>query len=280
MASKNADEDAASQRPAPAPAGPQTTPAALGPMRSGTVEQRVVAALRTGDRSTAFVKACLLMKQAFEHPDVDQQLDLGRQALAFSPDLADLYVALTALVRARREGLAHHLRGPADPQTTFGAPAAPAAGLRPAGAVTPDWSQTLGPLTPRSFGHNTVWVRGGLGLWDEATETFRPEVVDLVQALRPGVLRFPGGTRAMLYHFAGAIGPRPGRTPQCDPYTGEFDPTGYGPDEFLQLATQLGAEVTLVSPWVDGTPEEAAALVAYVNADPAAVRAGGQVAFR
>ena len=73
----------------------------------------------------------------------------------------------------------------------------------------------------------------------------------------------------MLYHFAGAIGPRQGRTPQCDPYTGEFDPTGYGPDEFLQLATQLGAEVTLVSPWVDGTPEEAAALVAYVNANPA-----------
>ena len=124
-------------------------------------------------------------------------------------------------------------------------------------------------MTPRSFGHNTVWVRGGLGLWDEATQTFHPEVVDLVRALRPGVLCFPGGTRAMLYHFAGAIGPRQGRTPQCDPYTGEFDPTGYGPDEFLQLATQLGAEVTLVSPWVDGTPEEAAALVAYVNADPA-----------
>ena len=144
MASKNADEDTASQRPAPAPAEPQTAPAALGPMRSGTVEQRVVAALRSGDRSTAFVKACLLMKQAFEHPDADQQLDLGRQALAFSSDLADLYVALAALVRARREALAHHLRGPADPQTTFGAPAAPAAaGLRPAGAVTPDWSQTL-----------------------------------------------------------------------------------------------------------------------------------------
>jgi hypothetical protein len=269
MASKNADEDAASQRPALAPAETQTTPAALRPKGSGAVEQRVVAALRGGDRSTAFVKACLLMKQAFEHPDVNQQLDLGRQALAFSPDLADLYVALTALVRARREALTHYLRGPAEPQTTFGAPAAPAAGLRPAGAVTPDWSQTLGPVTPRSFGHNTVWVRGGLGLWDEATETFHPEVVDLVRALRPGVLRFPGGTRAMLYHFAGAIGPRQSRTPQCDPYTGEFDPTGYGPDEFLQLATQLGAEVTLVSPWVDGTPEEAAALVAYVNADPA-----------
>ena len=71
------------------------------------------------------------MKQAFEHPDADQQLDLGRQALAFSSDLADLYVALAALVRARREALAHHLRGPADPQTTFGAPAAPAAAPPP-----------------------------------------------------------------------------------------------------------------------------------------------------
>jgi hypothetical protein len=269
MASTNADEDAGGQSPAPAPAGPQTTPVAPRPTGSGTLERRVVEALRAGDRDAAFVKGCLLMKQAFEHPDADQQLDLGRQALAFSPDLADLYVELTALVRTRREALAHHLRGPADPQATFGPPAAPAAGLRPAGAATPDWSRTLGPVTPWSFGHNTVWVRGGLGVWDEATQTFRPEVVDLVRALRPGVLRFPGGTRAMLYHFAGAIGPRPGRAPQCDPYTGELDPTGYGLDEFLRLATQLGAEVTLVSPWVDGTPEEAAALVAYVNADPA-----------
>jgi len=74
------------------------------------------------------------------------------------------------------------------------------------------------------------------------------------------------GTRAMRYHFADAIGPAAARKPQCDPFTGALDATTYGLDEFLAIAEGLGAAVTLVAPWVDGTPEEAAALVAYVNA--------------
>lgn len=270
MAKKKA-ENAARTRPAPARPGPQSTPAVPDATTPGRVAQRFVEALRAGDRSTSFVKACLLMKQAFEDPDADQQLELGRQALAFSPDLADLYVELVASVRARHEALARHLKGPADPQQVFGTPTGAAEvleRLRPGGSVTLDWSQALGPVTPRHFGHNSVWVRGGLGIWDEASQATNPEVIDLVRALKPGVLRFPGGTRAMRYHFDQALGPRQGRRPQCDPFSGEFDPTGYGLDEFLLVAAQVGAEVTLVSPWVDGTPEEAAALAAYVNADP------------
>src|SRR5262249_8409207 len=96
------------------------------------------------------------------------------------------------------------------------------------------------------------------------------QTMALVADLHPGVLRFPGGTRAMRYHFAEAIGPAAGRTPQCDPFTGATDATHYGLDEFLRVAEQAGAQVTLVAPWVHGTPEEAAARAAYVNADASA----------
>jgi hypothetical protein len=225
-----------------------------------------------GGKDSAFGQACQTMAQAFEAEDSDEQLQWGRRALAFCPDLADVYVALVEYVRSRNQAIARSLQGLAAPERVFGGrDCAEAEVLAEVGAVVtiaPDWSRTLGPVSPRHFGHNTVWVRGGLGLWDEARQAPNPEVLQLVTALRPGVLRFPGGTRAMRYHFAQAIGPRSSRTPQCDPFTGARDGTGYGLDEFLQVIVQVGAEVTLVSPWVDGTPEEAAALVAYVNADP------------
>jgi alpha-L-arabinofuranosidase len=79
----------------------------------------------------------------------------------------------------------------------------------------------------------------------------------------------------MRYHFEQAIGPLAGRTPQCDPFTGETDPTGYGVDEFMTVAASLGASVTLVTPWVDGSPQEAAAFVAYVNASASSTFAIG-----
>jgi hypothetical protein len=134
--------------------------------------------------------------------------------------------------------------------------------------VTPSWSTMIAAAGPNVVGHNAVWSRGGLGLWDDGANAPIAPVMALVSDLHPGVLRFPGGTRAMRYHFDQAIGPIAQRMPQCDPFTGTTDATHYGVDEFLLVAQQAGAEVTLVAPWVDGTPEEAAALVAYVNADP------------
>jgi hypothetical protein len=72
----------------------------------------------------------------------------------------------------------------------------------------------------------------------------------------------------MRYHFDEAIGDQ--RIPQCDTFEGDSDATRYGLDEFMRVARHptVNAEVSLVSPWVDGSPQEAAALVAYANADP------------
>jgi hypothetical protein len=111
-------------------------------------------------------------------------------------------------------------------------------------------------IDPLLFGHNAVWCRDGLGLQ-------RPDAIVAARELRPGILRFPGGTRAMCWHFDQTIGSE--RTPQLDPFRGVRDATRYGIDEGLDVAEQLGAEVTLVAPWVEGSPQETAALVAYVS---------------
>jgi hypothetical protein len=129
-----------------------------------------------------------------------------------------------------------------------------------------DWNEVLAAVGPRLFGHNAVWSRGGLGVWDEQARVVRPDVEALVRALRPGMLRWPGGTRAMRYHFDEAIGPVADRKPQCDTFTGELDATTWGMDEALRFAARIGAEITMVTPWHDGTPERAAAMVAYANA--------------
>ena len=128
------------------------------------------------------------------------------------------------------------------------------------------WDQPIATVGPQLLGHNAVWSRGGLGIWDETNHAVRADVDALVTQLRPGVLRFPGGSRAMLYHFDETIGPYADRKPQCDTFTGELDATTWGMDEALRYAEQHGAAVTLVTPWGDGTPERAAAMVAYANA--------------
>lgn len=128
------------------------------------------------------------------------------------------------------------------------------------------WDQPIGTVGPKLLGHNAVWSRGGLGIWDDSAHAVRADVDALVTELHPGILRFPGGSRAMLYHFDETIGPYAARKPQCDTFTGQLDATTWGMDEALQYAEQRGAAVTLVTPWGDGTPERAAAMVAYANA--------------
>jgi hypothetical protein len=134
-------------------------------------------------------------------------------------------------------------------------------------ALAPPWASSGIAVSADVFGHNTVWSQGGLGLWDDAAHAAVPLAVDETAALSPGLLRFPGGTRAMRYHFADARGSN--RMPECDPFKGTFDATGYGPDEFLALAATLGADVTWVAPWVDGSPEESARIAAFVAGTPA-----------
>src|ERR1700736_3067905 len=88
-----------------------------------------------------------------------------------------------------------------------GSPAAPSAGTSTK-SLSPHWaSAATKPASAHHFGHNAVWSRGGLGLWNDAAGAPNADVLALVKDLHVGALRFPGGTRAMRYRFEEAIGP-------------------------------------------------------------------------
>lgn len=135
-------------------------------------------------------------------------------------------------------------------------------GGSPAITLAPAWTSAGVPIADDVFGHNTVWAEGGLGIWNDATDMANGDALMSISQLAPRLLRFPGGTRAMRYHFAQAIGDA--RTPQCDPFRGATDDTRYGPDEFLRIADGLSADVSWVAPWADGSPDESAALAQYL----------------
>lgn len=136
--------------------------------------------------------------------------------------------------------------------------------------VAPAWDGARLAVAPAVRGHNTVWSRGGLGLWDEAAGDVDAAAWPHVEALRPGALRFPGGTRGLRWHFAQTIGPAAQRAPQCDTFLGELDATTYGLGEMLRVADRAGAPISLMTAFNDGTAEEAAAMLAYATALPPA----------
>jgi hypothetical protein len=138
-------------------------------------------------------------------------------------------------------------------------------------ALRPRWDEPGRAWRGELLGHNTVWCRGGLGAWDEREREVNPEVLEATRAMRPGALRLPGGTRAMRWRFDETLGPVDARRAQCDPFRGVWDATTYGLREAMTFATLAGARVALVAPWVDGSPEATAAMVAYVRGDPSCV---------
>jgi alpha-L-arabinofuranosidase len=133
------------------------------------------------------------------------------------------------------------------------------------------------PIPAAFFGHNIEYIGQAQGLWDSATGHVREDLRRLLIPLRPGVLRFPGGTLSNYYHWADGIGPVAARGKGC-PDWGNHEPEldmGFGTDEFFGFAADIGATATMITvnvpnaselkPWM-GTPQEAAAWVAYCNA--------------
>ena len=63
----------------------------------------------------------------------------------------------------------------------------------------------------------------------------RMDVVDKVKALKPSVLRFPGGTIMCQYHWMDAVGPHEKRIRRKNLiWGGELDPS-FGTAEFVRL---------------------------------------------
>lgn len=155
-------------------------------------------------------------------------------------------------------------------------------------ALTVRAGEVLRPVPPLLAGQNLEWVWSGQGLFSaqrdraEPVEGFAP----LLRALKPGLLRYPGGSLANTFRFASALGPIPNRQPVANffllrgkwedgfaPWKGEKPVLGF--DDFMRFVGEAGAAGALITvnctewprnPELSGSPQEAAAWVAYANA--------------
>ena len=119
-------------------------------------------------------------------------------------------------------------------------------------------------LTIEFEGPGTLWLDrvyliGGdavLGLW-------RPDVVEALKGLNPGVIRW-GGSTTEGYEWSECIGPWDRRAPFTTCWGG-LEANFAGMEEFVQLCRHIGAEPLLCLRWSGKKPEDAAAQVAYFN---------------
>ncbi|MEM3164155.1 MAG: alpha-L-arabinofuranosidase C-terminal domain-containing protein [Halobacteria archaeon] len=132
--------------------------------------------------------------------------------------------------------------------------------------------RSTGPVDPRIYSHFIEHVDGCVygGLLDSK---FRPrrEVLDLIRALHPPVVRWPGGLFADEYHWEDGIG-APERRPVRKSYwrrlgrnMGPPEPNQFGTDEFLGFCRDVGTEPYVNVNVGTGSPEEAGRWVEYAK---------------
>lgn len=139
-------------------------------------------------------------------------------------------------------------------------------------------------------GSNIQWIDGGDNLisdWHAAGETggvnrlggslalFRPWMLDAVEGLSPGSLRFPGGTMSDVYHWRGGVGPVSARSSGEHVFQRKQQKMLFGTGEFLALARRVGAEPIITVNVPTGTAQEAADWVGAVNVRGLASVGGG-----
>ena len=136
-------------------------------------------------------------------------------------------------------------------------------------ALRPTRDDALARLCVLFYGRGRVWVdQISLMPADAAPGGVRRDVFELVAALRPAFLRWPGGNVAQDYHWLWGTGPRDRRPTWINlSWKNEPEPSDFGTDEYVAFARAAGAEpsITVNVEGRGATAEEAAAWVEYCN---------------
>lgn len=154
--------------------------------------------------------------------------------------------------------------------TPWGGEPARAAGSRSGTTITVATGSDKGRVPVFQLGVNHRFADNGHGMWDPDTDAPVPLVVERLRHAGVNAVRYPGGTVANLFDWKKAVGPTAERGCQVN---GRRTPQGYeaalessyGPDEHMELVEQLGAEAVIMTPFVTGTPSDAADWVEYMN---------------
>ncbi len=136
--------------------------------------------------------------------------------------------------------------------------------------VEVDAEAVIGEVHPYVYGHFVEHLERCVygGVWTGDGSRLREDTLALVRALRPPVIRYPGGNFASGYHWEDGIGPREQRPRRYDEAWQVGESNQVGTDEFLAFCAEVGADPFLVVNDGSGTPEEATRWVAYCNNPP------------
>jgi len=127
--------------------------------------------------------------------------------------------------------------------------------------------KTAGKVNPMIFGNNLESANGkgifgdrdtndpinGQGAWNPALGRPVPEVVEIAQTIKLGMLRYPGGCLTHNFDWHQAVGPK-----------NERSYYKFGIDEYIELCRAIGAE-PLMNVSEICSPKDAADLVEYLN---------------
>jgi alpha-N-arabinofuranosidase len=144
------------------------------------------------------------------------------------------------------------------------------------GRGTPDWqpaevlltatrSAQNATLTIEFEGPGSVWLdrvylidtRAVLGLW-------RPDVIEAIKAMNPGVVRI-GGSTIESFEWKKTVGSWDTRAPFSDDPWGGLQENFVGVEEFVQMVQYIGAEPLICVRWTGKTPQDAADEIEYFN---------------
>lgn len=140
-----------------------------------------------------------------------------------------------------------------------------------------DSAAVIGEINPWIYGHFIEHLERCIygGLWTADGSSLREDTLKLVRALKPSILRYPGGNFSSGYHWEDGVGPKDRRPRRFDEAWQSWESNQVGTAEFIDLCHKTGAEPYLAANDGSGTPDEARRWVAYCNAT--ASQDGGQM---
>jgi alpha-L-arabinofuranosidase len=166
--------------------------------------------------------------------------------------------------------------GPVTVQATLHGGGGLAAAPASLGQPGPDWApaETIlratctmenATLTIDFEGSGTLWLdRVYLISEDAVLGLWRPDVVQALRELSPGVIRF-GGSALETYEWDQCLGSWDQRAPFVQTYWGGIEENLVGVEEFVQLCQAVNAEPLVCLRWTGKKPADAAAEVEYFN---------------
>jgi alpha-N-arabinofuranosidase len=126
-------------------------------------------------------------------------------------------------------------------------------------APTGDWQEYPFQLRGHTYDSEAVFqiaVCGAGDVWvDQVSmmpiqwqqgDGFRPDLLEAVKALRPPVIRWPGGCFASAYRWKDGVGPQHERGVYPRLIWDDLDVNSFGTDEFVRMCRRVGAEPLIV----------------------------------